>query len=227
MMNTFRQDLPGWQKWRWMPGLGLLTLVLAVTGSRPACGAEVVAPADRAYLGVSVELTAPEARGEVSLAKSAGLAVKQVQTEGPAAAAGIRVGDALVRMDDQWLFSAYQLRALVRASAPGQPIRFEVSREGELLAANVVLARIPPYLAAEPGILVGNMSWESWNSPQRFTDSLQALVDQGGLVASAVGPLQASPSLGVDLDEADTNWLASLAMDVPTVQMMVFGALFI
>jgi serine protease Do len=59
-----------------------------------------------------------------------GAAVKDVKGESPAAKAGIKAGDVIVRFDGETVRSVAQLRRLVRETPAGRPIAVEVTRGG-------------------------------------------------------------------------------------------------
>lgn len=65
--------------------------------------------------------------------------VRQVMPESPAAAAGVRAGDVIVRVNGRVPRSAESFRA----SAPGDTLRFRVEREGRARDVTLVAARRP------------------------------------------------------------------------------------
>lgn len=90
----------------------------------------------RAYLGVQVQ-TVPLAEGQRQRfgVESATVAlVIGVESDGPAEAAGLLIGDALLAVDGRVIAGADQLvRALNRPGAAGQPRALEVLRGGQRL----------------------------------------------------------------------------------------------
>jgi uncharacterized protein len=67
-----------------------------------------------------------------------GLRLAQVQERSPAEQAGLRVGDVVHRADGQPIEGSQALRDVVRAAAPGEPVRLEVERDGERREVAVV-----------------------------------------------------------------------------------------
>jgi putative serine protease PepD len=87
-------------------------------------------PVTHPYLGISsVTVTAAFAQ-QNSLPVDSGALVQQVTAGSPAAAAGIRAGDIIVRIGDQTITSSEDVFTAVRGSAVGSPIAIEVVRNG-------------------------------------------------------------------------------------------------
>jgi serine protease Do len=78
-------------------------------------------PGRGVYLGVVLEDTEAPARGAT---------VKEVKAESPAAKAGIKAGDVIVRFDGESVRSVAQLQRLVRETPAGRPVPVEVTRGG-------------------------------------------------------------------------------------------------
>src|SRR5262245_268344 len=78
-----------------------------------------IASTQPAYLGVYV---APDPKGKLILG--------DIATESPAARAGLRKGDVLVRVEGQDLTSPEALHQLLQTRAPGDTIQLAVTREG-------------------------------------------------------------------------------------------------
>ncbi len=89
------------------------------------------------YLGASVRSVAAE--GEHGPPADRGVIVDQVDPHGPAARAGVRVGDVLVRFDDQPVRSPGHLAELVGRTEVGRLVTLTLLRDRE---ARTVLATI-------------------------------------------------------------------------------------
>jgi putative serine protease PepD len=59
--------------------------------------------------------------------KRSGAVVKTVAADGPGAAAGIKVGDLIVRVDDRPVVTGDDLQAVVGSRAPGEVVRIQLS----------------------------------------------------------------------------------------------------
>jgi S1-C subfamily serine protease len=69
--------------------------------------------------------------------------VVRVDEAGPAAAAGIKVGDVILSVDDQPISSGKELVDAVQSKQPGSTVRVRVTREDGGMELNVVLGKRP------------------------------------------------------------------------------------
>jgi S1-C subfamily serine protease len=87
----------------------------------------------RAYLGiVSTPEPLPAALQE-RFARKSGLRVAEVVADGPAARAGLRVGDLLISAGGQPVQKAQDLQRLMFSEAIGRPLAITVMRNGALV----------------------------------------------------------------------------------------------
>jgi len=91
----------------------------------------VVRHAGGAFLGVSLEDGAGETRA---------VTVRAVEPDSPAAKAGLKEGDAVVRFDGESVRSAAQLARLVAETPPGRTVAIEVTRGGTSQKLTATLA---------------------------------------------------------------------------------------
>ncbi len=89
---------------------------------------------EHAYLGVATE----DVAGSVG-----GASIAEVRAGTPAAAAGLRSGDIVTKLDGKTVESADDLRALVDSNAPGDTVKLTVERGGETLTLNAKLGTRP------------------------------------------------------------------------------------
>lgn len=87
-------------------------------------------PIETAFLGVS---------GEDATGDRAGALVTSVEPEGPAAAAGLVVGDIVVAVDAQSVMSITDLVGRIRSYTPGETVVIDVVREGETITIRATL----------------------------------------------------------------------------------------
>ncbi len=80
------------------------------------------------YLGVYVER---DSKGR--------LAVEQVGSDSPAAKAGFAAGDVVVKLENVKLVDVEQLRELLQTKAPGDKVKFTLSRKGKEVEATATL----------------------------------------------------------------------------------------
>jgi serine protease Do len=107
---------------------------------------EVLRVGGGAFLGVGLEDVEGAARG----AK-----IRSVETDSPAAKAGIKEGDVLVRFDGEDVRSAAQLVRLVRETPAGRTVAIEVARGGTVQKLTATLGEGRRHVHAFGGDLVG------------------------------------------------------------------------
>jgi len=84
------------------------------------------------HLGVNLSDLSGDDRTRLKLADERGALVKDVQRDTPAAKAGLKADDVIVRFDGETVRSAAQLTRLVRETPAGRPVTIEVSRGGAI-----------------------------------------------------------------------------------------------
>jgi S1-C subfamily serine protease len=89
-----------------------------------------------------VESVVPATIGLVVVQGSAGVLVAAVAADGPAAAAGIHVGDVLQRYNDVSLVDTRQFYRLMLDSPPGSTVRLELLRDGAVRRIEVPVEEI-------------------------------------------------------------------------------------
>jgi S1-C subfamily serine protease len=87
-------------------------------------------PIETAFLGVS---------GEDATGDRAGALVTSVEPDGPAAAAGLAVGDVVVAVDAQSVMSITDLVGRIRSYTPGETVVLDVVRGGETITIRATL----------------------------------------------------------------------------------------
>lgn len=99
----------------------------------------------RGYLGVGVQPVAfPEGAAKgLGMDAGHGLLVVMVDSEGPAAKAGVLLGDILVSIAGAKLRGAHSLQPALDGENIGKPVRVDLARGGQLLHLEVVVAEKP------------------------------------------------------------------------------------
>jgi 2-alkenal reductase len=95
------------------------------------------------YLGVTFTMIDAQAAFEQDLPIQAGALVREVQSDGPAAQAGVQPGDVITTLEGQRVGVDGQLRALLLGYAPGDTVVVDVWRDGTTQAMRVTLGERP------------------------------------------------------------------------------------
>ena len=93
----------------------------------------------RAWVGICVSAAPPELQTQLKLADGVGLVVQFVMPKSPAASAGLKPFDLLLKLDDQWLINPEQFSVLVRMHRSGDRVKLTFLREGSEQTADVKL----------------------------------------------------------------------------------------
>ena len=108
----------------------------AIAGASATAGQ----PKTVTWLGVAPEEVSEELRAQLPLEAGAGLLVRSVLPDSPAAKAGLQKNDVLMKIDDQLLTNPGQLRALVSAKKDGDTVKLTYFRRGQQATLDVQLA---------------------------------------------------------------------------------------
>jgi membrane-associated protease RseP (regulator of RpoE activity) len=138
-------------------------LALALCAALPALASDVDDPrpfahGGRGRLGVQVQELTPELREFLGAPRDHGVLVSRVEEDSPADAAGLRVGDVIVRVGEREIDDARDLVQEVAGVPEGEEIDVRVSRNG----ADKTLSVKPRGARGEPGF--GSM-WKGMPHP--------------------------------------------------------------
>jgi serine protease Do len=103
----------------------------------------------RGYLGVYIQDITPEIAKAFNYNQSGGALVGDVTPNTPGARAGLKKGDAIVKLDGQPINSANDLRLNISQMAPGTNVKLEVWRDGKAQDFNVTLGELPEKTTAQ------------------------------------------------------------------------------
>ncbi len=98
---------------------------------------------ERGYLGVGIRPIDEDLADSIGIPHNRGEFIGTVQPDGAAAAAGLKPGDVVLRVDGKDVTPAQSLSYLVANTAPGKRIALDVIRNGQRLALNATVARRP------------------------------------------------------------------------------------
>jgi S1-C subfamily serine protease len=118
-------------------------LVLAIgMFAATGCVSPDAPPVTREPALAQAESVVPGTIGILVETGPAGVVVAAVGTDGPAAAAGLRVGDVVLRYKGVSVADSRQFYALMLDSAPGSTVQVEFLREGRMHRVDVPVEQI-------------------------------------------------------------------------------------
>lgn len=154
---------------------------------------------DRGWLGVVIQEVDRDLAASFGLKKPMGALVAQMDPEGPAAKAGLQVGDVITRFDKITIDRSGDLPHAVGVTTPGEKVPVELMREGRKKNITVIVGTLggdeaeitrhePQVDGGRLGLVVENLD------PQR----LQEWQLQGGVVVQQVVPDQPGARSGLN-----------------------------
>jgi serine protease Do len=97
----------------------------------------------RPWLGATTQTLSPALARAFRAPDDAGVLIADVLAEGPAAGAGLRPGDIVIRVDTTPVASRLQFERTMSALAPGDVVKLRLRRDGRPLSASVTLGEAP------------------------------------------------------------------------------------
>lgn len=97
----------------------------------------------RGFLGVRIQTVTPELADQFNLKDAKGALVGEVEPNGPAAEAGLKPGDVVVKFDGKSVADSRHLQLAVAEMAPGTKVPVEIIRNGETKTLDVTLKQLP------------------------------------------------------------------------------------
>ena len=113
------------------------------------------------FIGVRLLDLTPELRIHFGVPESSGVMVSAVSDDGPAADAGVQVGDIIAGMDREEVSSSSELARLVRRKEEGDLADLEVWRNGKVMTLTATIAE-----RERPQIDVGQFLWKGEGSEE-------------------------------------------------------------
>jgi serine protease Do len=159
----------------------------------------------RGFLGLLPQDVTPSIARQFGLNQPGGALVAEVEPDKPAAKAGIKQGDVILKVNGQTVGSANDLRLRISESAPGSVAKLEVSRDGKVQDIDVTLGQVQDEEANNQS---GNQGGESSSAGlkgvqvQSLSSSLSQRMNLPssvhGVVITSVDPDSAAAAAGLD-----------------------------
>jgi serine protease Do len=156
---------------------------------------------DRGWLGVAIQEVSKDLASSLGLDKPGGALVADVEPQGPAALAGIKAGDLIVKFDGRNVNTQADLPYLVGRTTPKSKVPVVVVRKGKQQTINVTIGVLP-----EPNLQAAMPSVPE-TKPSSSTDALGLVVDDLGDTTDWRGELTA----GVVVTHVEPNSPAAQA----------------
>ncbi|MBE7381335.1 MAG: trypsin-like peptidase domain-containing protein [Leptolyngbya sp. SIO1E4] len=106
---------------------------------------------DHPYLGIQMRTLTPavrevinaEAPEDLKIEAEEGVVILGIQRDSPAAKAGLRPGDVILRMAEQPIREAATVQTIVQGSEIGAPLTLEINRQGQIVELTVQPEAMP------------------------------------------------------------------------------------
>ena len=109
---------------------------------------------NRGMIGVSIQNVTEGIAKSKGMADAQGAMIAQMQPDGPAAKAGLKVGDVITSFDGKKIYESAQLPPVVAMTAPGTEASVGIVRDGKPMTVKVKIGEMPRN-GLSPG-LIGN-----------------------------------------------------------------------
>jgi serine protease Do len=153
----------------------------------------------RGYLGVSIQDVTPALAKSLQLPDARGALVADVTKGSPAASAGIRRGDVILRFEDTAVADAHALPTLVAATPVGKTVALTVRRNGREETIRATVGQMPGERTAANDLAAPAQG--SWGLALRELDARTAgrlgLQAGDGVLVTAVRPESPAAEAGV------------------------------
>jgi len=155
---------------------------------------------DRGWLGISMQAVTPAMADALHMDEPNGALVAKVENDSPAARAGLRAGDVIVKVGDTRIENPRTLARVVAAAKPGTALSFEVRRDGASHNLSVVTGPMPRQMVENTGNDSGHESTGKLGlALERVTPDLR---DELGLDKSIHGAVISAVKPGSPADDA-------------------------
>ncbi|GAC1701895.1 MAG: DegQ family serine endoprotease [Candidatus Acidiferrum sp.] len=156
----------------------------------------------RGFLGATIQDVTPTMAKALGLSQSGGVLIGDVSPKGPAATAGIKPGDVVVKMNGEPVTDWLNFRLHISQSAPGTTVPLTIRRGSDTLNMNVKLGELPTDHEAkdQEGAASGQTSSRGMQV-EALTPAARQQLNLGdqvrGVVVSQVDPSSPAATAGV------------------------------
>ena len=98
---------------------------------------------ERGWLGVQIQMVTEEIAAGLGVEAERGALVSAVVTDGPAALAGVKEGDLILRVDGQTVDRFKELPRMIAETRPGTEVTLQVRRNGRIERIAVSIGEMP------------------------------------------------------------------------------------
>ncbi len=154
------------------------------------------------YMGIGISDVTPENAKFFHLNDANGAVVTQVESDSPAAKAGVKIGDVITELDGKKVADAGELQLEVGQKRPGTSIKLGLIRDGKDVTSSVTLEAMGSHDKDEEQADAGSHGKMRWGlglsdlTPD-LRDQLQAPKDIHGAVIEKVQPGSAADDAGL------------------------------
>ncbi|WP_084539848.1 PDZ domain-containing protein [Azorhizobium doebereinerae] len=170
-------------------------MVKVVVESAKAGGKTVRRP----WLGAKLQRVTPEIAESLGLARPTGVLVQSVATGGPAAKAGLKVGDLIVNVDGQGVDDPESLNYRFGTRPLGGKATLGLNRQGKAQDLVVALEPPPETVPREEVVIASRSPFAGarvMNVSPAVADELRLDVDDGAVVVSDVAETSPADAAG-------------------------------
>ena len=154
------------------------------------------------YMGIGISDVTPENAKFFHLDDASGALVTQVESDSPAAKAGLKIGDVITELDGEKVTDSSELQMQVGQKSPGTTIRLGLNRDGKNVSSSVTLEAMGSRDKDDQQAAAGSQGKGRWGlglsdlTPD-LRDKLQAPGDLRGAVIQQVQPGSAADDAGL------------------------------
>jgi len=158
----------------------------------------------RGWLGIAIQDLSPELADSFNLKEQKGVLVGDVVGDGPAAKAGIKHGDIILKFNGKKVESSHVLSSTVAATAPDSQVKIEILRDGKSQEITATIGTMPDKIEdSDKGPAKDESFWglTAKNITPELAKRFGWSEDEQGVVIVGITP--GSPAAEVGLRQGD------------------------